>query len=103
MATSKTGKFGALADFRQQKETETSSAVAEPPLQSREVASPQPALARGRGRPAGKRSNPEFEPTTVLLRKQTKRAASRKLEDVEANKDLSELIEDLLNKWIARS
>lgn len=103
MATGKTGKFGALADFRQQKEAKTGSAVAEPPPQSREVTHPQPAATRGRGRPAGKRSNPEFEPTTVLLRKQTKRAASRKLEDVEANKDLSELIEELLNRWIERS
>jgi hypothetical protein len=55
-----------------------------------------------RGRPAGKRSDPEFQPTTVLLRKATKKAAIRKLEDTDARKDLSDLIEQLLNGWVKR-
>jgi hypothetical protein len=57
-------------------------------------------LSRGRGRPPGKRSDPDFQPTTVLLRKQTKKTATRLLEDQNTGQDLSELIEDLLTEWI---
>jgi len=98
----KSGKFGALADFRQQKHSDSVAAV--PAFSSQEGGGetpPSAAPVRGRGRPTGKRSNPEFEPTTVLLRKKTKRAAGRKLEDVDANQDFSELIEELLNQWIS--
>jgi hypothetical protein len=90
-------KFGALAEFRQ--------AQTEPPDQpepARVTLSPTPAAEKGRGRPAGKRSNPEYEPTTVLLRKQTKRKASRLLEDTESADDLSDLIERLLGEWISK-
>lgn len=83
---SKPGKFGALAEYRQQAEP---AAV--------------PAAGEGRGRPAGKKSNPAYEPTNILLRKQTKKLARRKLEDTEAGKDLSELVEDLLSQWISAS
>ena len=55
---------------------------------------------RGRGRPPGKRSDPDYQPTTVLLRKQTKRTAVRLLEDTNAAHDLSDLIEQLLTEWI---
>jgi hypothetical protein len=90
------GKFGALADFRHQsqpqEEGQTATAV---------LTAPAPPALRGRGRPAGKRSNPDFEPTNVLLRKRTKKLAGRILEDTEAGQDLSELIEELLDKWIS--
>ena len=57
-------------------------------------------LVRGRGRPPGKRSDPDYQPTTVLLRKHTKRTAARLLEDIDAGQDLSDLIEQLLAEWI---
>jgi hypothetical protein len=57
---------------------------------------------RGRGRPPGKRSDPAYQPTTVLLRKQTKKTATRLLEDTNAAQDLSDLIEHLLTEWIQR-
>jgi len=57
-------------------------------------------MVRGRGRPPGKRSDPDYQPTTVLLRKHTKKTATRLLEDTSAGKDLSELIEQLLTEWI---
>lgn len=96
----KPGKFGALAEFRQPKESDLIAPAASS-KEGREGTRPEPTPTRGRGRPTGKRSNPEFEPTTVLLRKQTKRVAGRKLEDADANQDLSELIEELLNNWIS--
>jgi hypothetical protein len=61
-----------------------------------------PPVGRGRGRPRAKSSNPEYQPTTVILRKTTKRKAAHLLEDREMGKDLSELIEDLLTEWLAK-
>lgn len=87
-------KFGALAGLRQQ-------APAKPADEAADTAAPPALPAKGtRGRPPGKRSNPEFEPTTVFLRKQTKRAATRRLEDLEAGQDLSDLLEQLLSDWV---
>lgn len=63
---------------------------------------PEPVIMRQpqKTRPAGKRSNPAYRPTTVFLRKATVKAANRKLEDTESRLDLSDLIEQLLTKWI---
>lgn len=82
---------GALAKLNQPP-TETPTAQPPAPVEG------EPAAKRGR--PAGKRSNPDYEPTTILLRKQTKKTAHRKLEDTEAGQDLSDLIEKLLAQWI---
>lgn len=57
--------------------------------------------ARG-GRPTGKRSDPDFQQTTLLLRKDTKRKAVRQLEDSGVHMDLSELVEKLLAEWTVR-
>ena len=90
-------RFGALKTFRDE-----AGHVADETAAGSPNALVEPPAGKGRGRPAGKRSNPEFEATTVLLRKRTKRAASRLLQDTEANKDLSDLIESLLSDWISR-
>jgi SRSO17 transposase len=70
------------------------------------AALPTPSLGtepvRGRGRPPGKRSDPDYQPTTVLLRKNTKKTAARLLEDTNAAQDLSDLIEQLLTEWIQK-
>jgi hypothetical protein len=80
-------------------------------LKPRPVEEPSPVLpgrpvgsepVRGRGRPPGKRSDPDYQPTTVLLRKHTKKTATRLLEDTNAAQDLSDLIEQLLTEWIHR-
>jgi hypothetical protein len=76
---------------------------AEPPAPqrpTRPTSSIEVNAVRGRGRPPGKRSDPDDQPTTVLLRKQTKKMASRLLEDTSSGQDLSELIEQLLTEWI---
>ncbi len=57
---------------------------------------------RGRGRPRSKSSDPDYQATTVILRKRTKRTAARLLEDQETGQDLSDLIEALLTEWIQR-
>jgi hypothetical protein len=62
----------------------------------------QPTIERGRGRPRAKSSDPDYQSTTVILRKLTKRKAAHLLEDREMGKDLSELIEELLTEWLER-
>jgi hypothetical protein len=66
-----------------------------------------PAISRtsapgGKRRPVGKRSDPEYTPTTFFVRKETKRKAARLLlEDANSNTDLSDLVEQLLAKWVS--
>jgi hypothetical protein len=52
------------------------------------------------GRPPGKRSNPNFERLTVLVKKQTRKAAQRLWEDLEPGRDMSELLERLLADFV---
>jgi hypothetical protein len=85
------GKFGAIRTVRQE---HTEQHIDPTP-------GPHPTPISMRGRPAGKRSNPEFEPTTIFLRKTTKKTANRTLEDSGIKQDLSELIEELLQAWIS--
>ena len=60
------------------------------------------AATKGRGRPAtGKRSDPNYESTTVFLRSATKAAAARLLLD-DKEQDLSGVLEKLLSEWVRR-
>ncbi len=60
---------------------------------------------RGPGRPSGKRSDPDFQPTTAYIRKATYRSVRRALmdegEDLGQEREYSELIEELLSGWLA--
>jgi len=92
-------KFGALTQLRaprQQVQEES------PPLSS--PSPPAGAItslgSRPPGRPPGKRSNAEWDYANILLRKQTKKFANRKLEDEGTDKDLSELVERLLGMYL---
>lgn len=91
------GKFGAIKNVRQDPPPATEPVEIEAAAKT----TPRPTLISGKGRPAGKRSNPEFEPTTIFLRKTTKKTANRALEDSGTRQDLSELIEELLQGWIS--
>lgn len=73
----------------------------QPPVQEPPI-TPETPMERGRGRPRAKSSDPDYQSTTVILRKQTKRTANRLLEDQETGQDLSELIEELLLEWIQK-
>jgi hypothetical protein len=89
---------GALANLKksQVKEPAVQPSIDEPPETI------HPSIERGRGRPRAKSSDPEYQSTTVILRKITKRKAAHLLEDREMGKDLSELIEELLMEWLER-
>jgi len=58
---------------------------------------PEPMTKAGGG---GKRSHPEYAPTTFSSAR-TKRRAGRLLEDMNTKQDLSDLVEQLLAKWVA--
>ena len=64
-----------------------------------------PILPRpSRGRPRGKRNDPNFEQITAYIRKQTHQGVKIALLQEGRGQEFSELVEDLLAKWLkARS
>jgi hypothetical protein len=52
-----------------------------------------------RGRPRGKRSDPAFEPIYAYIRVETHKEVKIRLIR-EGDKDLSELLEELLTQWL---
>jgi hypothetical protein len=61
----------------------------------------EPTRHAGPGRPPGKSSNPEWEQTTVQLKRATKRAARAILLTLEGQ-DLSEVLQQLLEEWVKK-
>jgi len=57
---------------------------------------------RGKGRPPGKRSNPEWKLYSHFLKKQTHREATNILRNEENGRDLSDVLQQLLDEWLAR-
>ena len=49
----------------------------------------------------GKRSHPDYETVTHYLRRETKQSAQRML--VGSGQDLSDLLEELLSKWVSEN
>ena len=96
----KRSKFSALADLhRQPPEAEEAESIVERgPLPSAMTAE---AAGRGRGRPAvGKRSNPEWKLYSHFLKRQTQRAAVARLQAEDDGRDLSDVLQELLEKWL---
>jgi hypothetical protein len=59
---------------------------------------------KSRGRPAvGKRSNPDWKLYSHFLKRQTQRAAVARLQAEGSDRDLSDVLQDLLEKWLKRS
>ena len=68
-----------------------------------QAATGEPSVKK-RGRPAtGKRSDPEYEPTTLYMRIATKRAARIALAVEARNRELSDLVEELVSDWVKNS
>jgi hypothetical protein len=91
-------KFAALAELhRQPVEAEAPEAAV--------VSAPPSAVElqaeKGRGRPAtGKRSNPEWKLYSHFLKRQTQRAAVARLQAEDSERDLSDVLQELLEKWL---
>ncbi len=92
-------KFAALAELSRplQPEPEAPAVPREP--------TPPPTLeaGKGRGRPAtGKRSNPEWKLYSHFLKKQTQRAAAARLQADDDGRDLSDVLQELLEQWLKK-
>ena len=60
----------------------------------------RPLRQKGRGRPPGKRQNPDFEQVTAYIRKQTHQGVKIALLQQGEGQEFSELVERLLAKWL---
>jgi hypothetical protein len=60
----------------------------------------QPEERSRRGRPSGKRSDPDFVGFTTYIRKETHRRAKIALLEQGDGRELSELVEELLAQWL---
>lgn len=72
----------------------------EPEVAAEEAPAAPPA-ARKVGRPRGKRSDPNFGPATVWIKKDTHHLVMGLLH--EQNKEFSVLVQELLEKWISEN
>lgn len=93
-------KFAALAELhRHQSEAE----AGKPPVSAMATVAQvrAPEEGRGRGRPAtGKRSNPEWKLYSHFLKKQTQRATAARLQAEDDGRDLSDVLQELLESWL---
>ena len=93
----KRGKFSALADLHRSPIEEEVPAEASP---TPPASSPGEA-GKGRGRPAtGKRSNPDWKLYSHFLQRRTQRAAVARLQAEDSDRDLSDVLQELLENWV---
>jgi hypothetical protein len=85
------------------------SRVAAKPSANSEAMSVEQPKHVGRGRPlgsknakAGKKSDDEYCPTTVYIRKETRKRVKQTLLDAESTEDVSDLVEGLLQEWLEK-
>ena len=88
------GKFAALRHLREPANNSEAGADQSAPV------IPHP---KGKGRPPGKRSNPEWKLYSHFLKKRTQRAATDILRAEDDARDLSDVLQELLEKWIAQA
>jgi hypothetical protein len=93
-------KFAALAELHRH-QTEPEAVEPAPEAVQQAIVPAAPEEGRGRGRPAtGKRSNPEWKLYSHFLKKQTQRAAAARLQAEDTGRDLSDVLQELLEGWL---
>jgi hypothetical protein len=91
-------KFAALAELHRQPPEEIVAAAPEPSVP---LSATVENAGQGRGRPAtGKRSNPEWKLFSHFLKKRTQRAAVARLQAEDTGRDLSDILQELLENWL---
>lgn len=63
---------------------------------------PPPVVEKSEIPASAKSRNSDFEQTLVYLKKETKKEVKRSLLDDAANRNFSDLVEDLLSDWLHR-
>lgn len=92
-------KFAALAELHRHQVEPEAVELAIPAIVP--IPAPTTEEGRGRGRPAtGKRSNPEWKLYSHFLKKQTQRAAAVRLQAEDDGRDLSDVLQELLERWL---
>lgn len=71
-------------------------------LQAAKGKEPEIVSAKTKGRPKGKRSNPDYEQVTAYIKRETYRKTKIALLEQDEIADFSELVEDLLTEWLKR-
>lgn len=89
-------RFGALRDLRRDPTPAVTGAV-KPAAKAKSAAAPKPISVPSRT--TGKSSSQDFERLTIYVRKDTKKAATRKWEDA-TGQDMSDLVEHLLTAYL---
>lgn len=94
-------KFAALAELHRQPTPEPEAAEAPEAFEASAPPPAEPQAEKGRGRPAtGKRSNPEWKLYSHFLKKRTQRAAVARLQAEDSERDLSDVLQELLENWL---
>ena len=94
-------KFAALAALHhQQAEIEAPEAATESAAMPPEITA-EPGKGRGRP-PTGKRSNPDWKLYSHFLKRKTQRAAVARLQAEDDGRDLSDVLQELLEDWLKR-
>lgn len=111
----KGSKFGAIAEFRKEQlpnvdslfDDEEPEAVTAKAPEPEAIVAPVPDVVepetKRRGRPPGKRSNPDWKLFSHFLRKKTQRRATLILASREDGVDLSDVLDELLEGWVERN
>ena len=96
MVKKKISKFNNILDAAKGKEEDTN--LEEEKETSIIEETPKPIK---KGRPRGKRSNPDFEQVTAYIRSNTYRDVKIAILQQSEIDDFSELVEQLLNEWLS--
>jgi hypothetical protein len=92
-------KFKSIIDAAKNQEPEELDPIQPTPTPS--AIAEEEATPKRRGRPAGgKRNDPDFEQVTAYVRKDTHRAVKIALLQTPQKMEFSELVDDLLSKWL---
>ena len=94
-------KFLALAELHRQPLVGAEASQAAAVTDEQEPVALLRAMEKGRGRPAtGKRSNPEWKLYSHFLKRKTQRAAVARLQAEDSDRDLSDVLQELLEEWL---
>ena len=97
----KRGKFAALADLNKPEAEVIESEAPVVEIAAAPAKAKSASVGQGRGRPiSGKRSNPEYRLSSHYLKRKTQRAAVAKLMAKDDGRDLSDVLQELLERWV---
>ena len=103
MAEKAENKFAKMMQTVREQQADADQDDAQPTPEIQAAAKTKAAPSKARGRPTlGKRSDPDYETTTVFLRRDTKLAAARLLIG-DKDQDLSDVLEKLLSTWVRKN